>query len=176
MAPAPPAAVEPAPPAAIETATAASSTQSDVEDFDPDLAAIDPDYPGDDAPKAEIAKWMAKEAERARHPARAAGDGRARRVQPANLDHGHSTSLGYFQMLEHLWNPGEYKGYPDNPRAAARMVPRHGRAGQEGARRRRQADRRPAAVRRVDRRRREPAAEYRGRYQLRLDEARKLLK
>jgi hypothetical protein len=165
----------PPPPPPAVSAVDASVSSSAAESFDPDLAAVDPEYPGDDAPKDQIAKWMAKEA-------------RARGIPPelpvmaalvesnlTNLDYGHSTSLGYFQMLEHFWNKGEYAGYPDNPRLQLKWF--LDTAEQVKAQR-------VAAGKPIDDPRafgewiadvERPAEEYRGRYQLRLDQARKLL-
>jgi hypothetical protein len=73
------------------------------------------DYPGDNAPKAEIAAWMGRKAE-------AAGLPRELPVMAAlvesslhNVQGGDRDSVGYFQMRAEYWNKGPYLGYANDP-------------------------------------------------------------
>ncbi len=95
-----------------------------------------------------------------------------------NLNFGDRDSVGFFQMRTEIWNKGEYAGYPDHPELQAKWFIDHAARRQEAAHRR-AATRTSARTRRkwgewiadVER----PAEQFRGRYQLRLDEARELL-
>ena len=143
-APAPPAAVEPSGGGAADVAAAAA-----------DAAGPNP-YPGDDAPKEQIAAWMAKRGREARAAAAAAAHGLARRV-------GHDEHPGRRRRLRRLLpdarrhlEPGRLRRLPRQARAAGQVVPRPGRS----------RSRRPASppasrsttptLRRMDRRRRTP--------------------
>jgi hypothetical protein len=94
-----------------------------------------------------------------------------------NLDHGHADSLGFFQMRTSVWNSGEYAGYADDPELQMRWFIDQAVALKE----RRVAEgyasfgTDPSAygewIADVER----PAEQYRGRYQLRLEEARSLI-
>jgi hypothetical protein len=92
-----------------------------------------------------------------------------------NADHGDADSLGYFQMRTSVWNRGEYAGYAHDPKLqlkwfldAAERVGRDRRARGVPV----DADHYGEWIADVER----PAAQYRGRYQLRLEEARELLR
>ena len=126
-------------------------------------SAPDDAYPGDDAPREEIAAWMA-EGREARAAARAARHGGARRVRLKNLNFGDADSVGFFQMRLSIWNQGAYAAIRTT-RAADRLVPRPGRGRQAPAAGPRPADRRPNQfgewIADVER----PAEQYRGRYQ-----------
>jgi hypothetical protein len=95
-----------------------------------------------------------------------------------NLSFGHADSVGFFQMRVGIWNQGKYAGYPDRPELQlqwfvdqALAIKRKRIAAGNAAF---GAD--PAAwgewIADVER----PAERFRGRYQLRLDEARALLR
>ena len=73
-----------------------------------------------------------------------------------NIQGGDADSVGFFQMRVGIWNQGDYAGYPDKPELQVKWFLDQAEAGQEGPRRRRQADRRPQLLRRMDRRRRTP--------------------
>jgi hypothetical protein len=170
-----PAPSAPPPPVAPVADTAATTGRSQLSSFDPDLALIDPEYPGDDAPKDEIAKWMAKEAKERGIPPELPVMAALVESGLANLDYGDSTSLGYFQMLEHFHNQGKYAGYPDNPRLQLEWFLDNAEQVKKARLAAGKSIDDPAEfgewIADVER----PAEQYRGRYQLRLDEARKLL-
>jgi hypothetical protein len=85
------------------------------------LVCFNPEaYPGDDAPKAAIAAWMASRAEAAGLPAElpvmaALVESGLRNRQPRGGNFGHADSVGFFQMRVGTWNHGPYAGYPDKP-------------------------------------------------------------
>jgi hypothetical protein len=93
----------------------------------------------------------------------------------SNLDHGDADSVGLFQMRTSIWNEGPYAGYPDRPQLQLQWFLDHA----EAVRRQRVAAGLPVDdpkqygewIADVER----PAEQFRGRYQLRLDEARNLL-
>lgn len=131
-------------------------------------------YPGDDASREAIAEWMARGA-RARGlpgelPVMAAlVESGLRNLQGSDRD-----SVGFFQMRVSIWDQGPYAGFPDKPelqltwfvdQALAVLLQRTA-AGLPTD---------PSGygdwIADVER----PPEEFRGRYQLRLDEARGLL-
>jgi hypothetical protein len=159
--------------------------QGDPDDHDPAPAASrggwqDPGieagpYPGDGVGKARVAAWMAERA-------------RARGIPPelpvmaslvesglSNLSGGDADSVGFFQMRAGIWNRGAYAGYGDHPELQLKWFLDQAAA----VKRQRLARGLPVDDPRqygewiadIER----PAAQYRGRYQLRLDEARALL-
>ncbi len=92
----------------------------------------------------------------------------------ANLS-GDSDSLGFFQIPARIWNKGDYAGYPDKPELQVKWFIDQALAIDQ---RRRLAgvDTKDDStwgewIADVER----PAAQFRGRYQLRLAEARRLL-
>ncbi len=94
-----------------------------------------------------------------------------------NLDHGDADSLGYFQMRVSIWNQGEYAGYPEKPELQLKWFIDNATALKEKRVSEGLTDfgQDPAGwgewIADVER----PAAQYRGRYQTRLEEARKLV-
>jgi hypothetical protein len=91
-----------------------------------------------------------------------------------NINYGDADSVGFFQMRVGIWNRGEYAGYPDHPERQLKWFLDHA----EAVKQQRVARGQPLSsdhygewVADVER----PAAQYRGRYQLRLAEARALL-
>jgi hypothetical protein len=95
----------------------------------------------------------------------------------SNLDHGHADSLGFFQMRESVWNSGEYAGYSEKPELQLKWF-----LDQATAIKKKRLDEGlttfgtdPSGfgewIADVER----PAEQYRGRYQLRLAEARALI-
>ena len=94
-----------------------------------------------------------------------------------NVHYGDADSLGYFQMRTSIWNQGDYAGFPQRPDLQVKWFLDHAVAVKE-----QRLARGDSAfvndpnkwgdwIADVER----PAAQYRGRYQLRLDEARQLL-
>jgi hypothetical protein len=125
-------------------------------------------YPGDGAPKADIAVWMARGAAARGIPRELPVMGALVESSLANLKTGDADAKGYFQMRESVWS-GTYPGFPDNPElqldwfldqaAAVRTAPYPDETmwGEWAA---------DVLL---------PAEQYRYRYQLRLDEARLLI-
>ncbi len=103
--------VQPAPPAAVETPGGGAA---DVAAAAVDAGGPNP-YPGDDAPKEQIAAWMAKEAEKRGLPPQLPIMASLVESDLTNVQGGHADSVGYFQMRVGIWNQGEYAGYPDKP-------------------------------------------------------------
>jgi hypothetical protein len=135
------------------------------------------DYPGNDASQQELAKWLAREAQKAGLPAELPVMAALVESGVRNLSFGDADSVGFFQMRVSIWNRGAYAGYPQNPglqikwfidQAVAlknkRIAQGYANFGKD-----------PATwgtwIADVER----PAEQYRGRYQLRLAEARRLL-
>ncbi len=94
-----------------------------------------------------------------------------------NLNFGDADSVGFFQMRLSIWNQGAYAGYPQNPELQVKWFIDHAVAHKRAqiAAGDRDFGKDPATwgewIADVER----PAEQYRGRYQLRLAEARKLL-
>ena len=176
-APAPPAAVEtggggaPAPPAAVEPSGGGAA---DVAAAATDAAGANA-YPGDDAPKEQIAAWMAKEAEKRGLPPQLPLMASLVESGMTNIQGGDADSVGFFQMRVGIWDQGEYAGYPDKPELQVKWFLDQAEQVKEA----RVAAGKPIDdpnsfgewIADVER----PAEQYRGRYQLQLDEANGLL-
>ncbi|HET8758808.1 MAG TPA: C40 family peptidase, partial [Solirubrobacteraceae bacterium] len=143
-----------------------------------DLAGVTRDYPGNDASQAQLAKWLAKQAEKAGLPPELPVMAALVESGVKNLNYGDADSVGFFQMRTSIWNSGRYAGYPERPELQAKWFIDNALA----VKRKRIAagdvnfGKDPAKwgdwIADVER----PAAQYRGRYQLRLSEARALLR
>lgn len=174
-APAPPVPGQPAPGPPVPGADAASGPPAS------GAASVLPDpsdaYPGDGAPKEAVARWMARQAQKAGLPPELPVMAALVESGLRNLSYGDADSVGFFQMRLSIWDRGEYAGYPKSPELQLKWFIDQATALKE--RRLREgvasfgAD--PNAygawIADVER----PAAQYRGRYQLRLDEARRLI-
>jgi hypothetical protein len=130
-------------------------------------------YPGDTAPKTQIAAWMAAGALNAALPGELPVMGALVESGLTNLSFGDADAVGYFQMRLGIWNQGAYAGYATNPelqlkwfidqaiavnaQRIAAGLPAYG------------SD--PNLWGEWDADVLRPAAQYRGRYQLRLIEA-----
>ena len=140
---------------------------------DPDVAVDE--YPGDDAGKQEIAAWMAEAARKRGIPAELPVMAALVESGVSNLNYGDADSVGFFQMRLGIWNQGDYAGYPDEPDLQLAWFLDHA----EAVMKQRAAQGLPVDdpkqygewIADIER----PAAEYRGRYQLQLDQARELL-
>jgi hypothetical protein len=94
-----------------------------------------------------------------------------------NLDHGDADSIGFFQMRTSIWNKGAYAGYGKNPSLQMKWFTDTAISVRSYYKNNGKGD--PAAssktygvwIADIER----PAAQYRGRYQLRLADARKLV-
>jgi cell wall-associated NlpC family hydrolase len=74
----------------------------------------DPTYPGDNAPRGEIAKWMAAESKKHGLPPELPVMAALTESGLRNLNYGDRDSLGYFQMRPSVWE-GEYPGFQHKP-------------------------------------------------------------
>ena len=92
-----------------------------------------------------------------------------------NLNFGDADSVGFFQMRVGIWNKGEYAGFPEKPELQAKWFLDQAEAVKKQRISRGQSVTDPNQygdwIADVER----PAEQYRGRYQLRLDEAKGLL-
>jgi hypothetical protein len=74
-----------------------------------------PVYPGDAAPQAAIAAWMATGATALGLPGELPVMGALVESELRNLNYGDADRLGYFQMRTGIWDNGPYAGFPTNP-------------------------------------------------------------
>jgi hypothetical protein len=133
--------------------------------------------PGDSAPKADIAGWMAQGAIAAALPGELPVMASLVESGLNNLPVGDRDGVGYFAMRVAIWNTGPYAGFPDHPSLQlqwfidqALAVKRH-RIAAGDVEFGRDASKWGEWIADVIR----PPEQYRGRYQLRLDEARHLI-
>jgi hypothetical protein len=134
-------------------------------------------YPGDDAPKEAIAQWMARRAIDRAVPAELPVMGALVASGLKNLNFGDADEVGYFQMPVGIWNQGGYAGFPDHPELQINWFLDQAIANRQTRIAAGRPD--PAAdanlwgdwIADVLR----PAEQFRGRYQLRLGEARELI-
>ncbi len=132
-------------------------------------------YPGDDAPKEQIAAWMAAEAEKRGLPAQLPVMAALVESNLTNVNFGDADSLGYFQMRVSFWDSGPYAGFADDPKkqvdwfldTAERVKEQRVSRGQSIT----DPNQFGEWIADVER----PAEQYRGRYQLQLDKANGLL-
>jgi hypothetical protein len=140
-------------------------------------ACTPPAYPGDAAPREAIAQWMASGASAATLPRELPVMGALVESGLANLKLADVDGSGFFQMRVSIWNTNEYAGFPEHPELQLQWFVDQATA----IRRLRLAAGGPdpalvetdwgewiADVLR-------PAEQFRGRYQLRLAEARALV-
>ena len=133
-------------------------------------------YPGDDAPKEQIAAWMAGMAKDRGLPAQLPIMAGLVESGLKNLNFGDADSVGFFQMRVGIWNQGAYAGYPDKPELQMKWFLDQA----EAVKRQRLVAGKSVDdpnsfgewIADVER----PAEQYRGRYQLKLDEANSLLR
>ena len=119
-----------------------------------DLGGIGDAYPGDDAPKEQLAAWLGKQAEKRGLPKELPVMAALVESGVKNLNFGDADSVGFFQMRVGIWNQGEYAGYPEKPELQAKWFLDQAEAVKKQRIVTRPARRRPEPVRRVDRRRR----------------------
>ena len=158
-------------------APAAEATPAPVAEAASFAAAAPDTYPGDDAPREQIAAWMAGQAEKRGLPPELPVMASLVESGVKNLNFGDRDSVGFFQMRTGIWNQGAYAGFPDKPELQAKWFIDQALAVKRKAIASGDADfgKDPSTfgdwIADVER----PAEQYRGRYQLRLGEARKLL-
>jgi cell wall-associated NlpC family hydrolase len=134
-------------------------------------------YPGDTAPPAAIAAWMARDAQAAGLPPELPVMASLVESGLHNLSGGDRDSMGFFQMRSGIWDRGEYAGFSQNPELQMRWFINQALAMK--AKRIAEGDatygQDPSGYGNWIADVEVPYAPYRGRYQLRLDDARSLL-
>jgi cell wall-associated NlpC family hydrolase len=176
-----PAAAAPAP-AAVDPAAASRAAATPA---DPSAAApvqlpsdISDDYPGNDATKDQLAKWLAKQADKHGLPPELPVMASLVESGVKNINYGDADSVGFFQMRVGTWNQGAYAGFPQNPGLQAKwfidqaLAVKKQRIAAGDANFGKDPSKWGEWIADIER----PAEQYRGRYQLRLGEARGLLK
>ena len=144
----------------------------------PDSSPVD-SYPGDDAPRAAIAQWMARGAIGGGLPGELPPMGAlvASGLRNLPLGQGEADSAGYFQMRVAIWDRGDYAGFPERPELQLRwfidLATRVRRARIEGGRGDPLADEAGWGEWIADVLR--PPEQNRGHYQQRLPQARELI-
>lgn len=134
-------------------------------------------YPGDDASQEEMARWLASQARKHGLPPELPVMASLVESGLKNLNYGDRDSVGFFQMRTGIWDQGEYAGYGEKPELQAKWFVDHALAVKRARLAAGDEDfgRDPSSwgewIADVER----PAEQYRGRYQLRLAEARRLL-
>ena len=133
-------------------------------------------YPGDAAAKTALAGWMAYGAGARGVPGELPVMAALVESNMTNLPPGDAGYAGYFQMRTDIWNQGAYAGYPTNPQlqlgwfvdsALELLASKRATDPGYGA----TEDRWGEWIADVER----PAEQFRGRYQLRLADARALI-
>jgi hypothetical protein len=134
-------------------------------------------YPGDSASRADIAVWMSRGAVATGLPGELPVMAAIVESNLRNVSSGDADSVGYFGMRTSIWNNGPYAGFPTNPTLQLKWFTDQAIK----VRDKRISDGRPDPtlddaewgewIADVER----PAEQYRGRYQLRLQEARDLI-
>ena len=142
---------------------------------EPDLPDGPQAYPGDQAPKAQRAAWMAAAARDRGLPPELPVMASLVESGLSNVPGGDRDSVGYFQMRTSIWDQGPYAGYANKPERQLDWFLDQA----EAVKKQRLARGLPVDDERqygewiadIER----PAAQYRGRYQEQLDEAQALL-
>jgi cell wall-associated NlpC family hydrolase len=138
---------------------------------------ISDDYPGNNASKDELAKWLAKQADKHGLPPELPVMASLVESGVKNLNFGDADSVGFFQMRVGVWNQGDYKGFPEHPELQAKwfidqaLAVKKQRIAAGDANFGKDPSKWGEWIADIER----PAEQYRGRYQLRLREARGLL-
>ena len=78
------------------------------------------DYPGDDAAQVTIAEWMGYHAEKAGIPAELPVMAALVESGLKNSQFGDADVAGYFAMRVSIWNSGPYLGFPTSPQLQLR--------------------------------------------------------
>jgi hypothetical protein len=134
-------------------------------------------YPGDSASSAAYANWMANGVSLKKLPGELPVMAGLVESGLKNLNYGDADSVGFFQMRASIWNKGAYAGYLTKPDLQLQWFIDQATAVRSNYIANGKAD--PAAseatygvwIADIER----PASQYRGRYQLRLRDAQKLV-
>jgi hypothetical protein len=103
---------------AVGLATAAALTQppaAQAKTKEPCKLRGDKRYPGDFAPKTEIAQWMAEGAAKAKLPPELPVVAALVESELTNLNSGDADSVGHFQMRTSIWNHARTRASPRTP-------------------------------------------------------------
>ncbi|MDA0185773.1 NlpC/P60 family protein, partial [Solirubrobacter phytolaccae] len=165
----------PAAPIVAQPAAAQPAVGAPAVDVSAAVDAAPTTYPGDSAPKEQIAAWMAAQAKERGLPPQLPIMAGLVESGLQNLNHGHADSVGFFQMRVGIWNQGAYAGYPDKPELQMKWFLDQA----EAVKKQRIVAGKPIDdpnsfgewIADVER----PAEQYRGRYQTKLAEANGLL-
>jgi cell wall-associated NlpC family hydrolase len=164
-------------PGAPDTPAASGAPEPSGASSPVDLGDAPSDYPGDNAPREEIARWMAAAAKRAGLPPELPVMASLVESGMHNLSGGDRDSVGFFQMRVGIWNQGAYAGYPDHPQLQLKwfidqaLAVKHQRIAAGRAGELTDPQRYGEFIADIER----PAEQFRGRYQLQLSEAQRLL-
>jgi cell wall-associated NlpC family hydrolase len=159
---------------ADQHAGATPAVAGDTLDVLPDGSDV---YPGDNAPKEQVAAWMARQAHKAGLPSELPVMASLVESGLTNVQGGDRDSVGFFQMRTGIWDEGPYKGFQQRPELQLKWFLDHAlevkrqRIARGDSAFLRDSSKWGQWIADVER----PAEQYRGRYQLRLDEARGLL-
>jgi hypothetical protein len=135
-------------------------------------------YPGDRASQAQLAKWLADEAEKAGLPRELPVMASLVESGIKNVKGGDADSAGFFQMRVGFWDQGPYKGYRQDPRLQAKwfidqaLAIKRKRIAAGDVNFGKDPSKWGEWIADVER----PAAQYRYKYQTRLSEARGLVR
>jgi Novel STAND NTPase 1 len=143
----------------------------------PSLTSLIAAYPGDQASRVELARWMGRAAKAARVPPELPVMTALVESGMKNLQYGDADTRGFFQMQKSVWNRGPYRQFWRKPTVQLRWFINQAisvrSAWVTAGDRNFGSDPRKYGVWAADIGRPNPV--YRGRFQLRLDEARSLL-
>src|SRR6476620_9739605 len=164
-----------APPPAVTPVTPDQAGVGGVADAAGAAGGANP-YPGDSAPKEQLAAWLGREAEKRGLPKQLPVMASLVESGVKNLNYGDADSVGFFQMRVGIWNKGAYAGFPEKPELQAKWFLDQA----EAVKKQRIAAGKSVTdphqcgdwIADIER----PAEQYRGRYGLRLDEANGLLR
>jgi cell wall-associated NlpC family hydrolase len=160
------------------TVGALPAVQSAADHVDALAVASGPNpYPGDNAGQAAIAAWMARDAQAAGLPPELPVMASLVESGLTNMPGGDRDSMGFFQMRAGIWDRGEYAGYSQNPELQMKWFIDHALAIK--AKRIAEGDatygQDPQGYGNWVADIEVPYEPYRGRYQLRLEDAQSLL-
>jgi hypothetical protein len=158
------------------SADGSDSTDSGANPDRVDVGGAPASYPGDSAPQQDVAAWMAAQAQKRGLPPELPVMAALVESGLHNLDHGDADSLGFFQMRSGTWNQGAYAGYSDHPERQLSWFLDQAEAVKRQRAAAGQSVDDPGGygdwIADIER----PRADYRGRYQPRLADARDLLR
>jgi cell wall-associated NlpC family hydrolase len=142
-----------------------------------DAAGAAGDYPGDGASQAQLARWLAKQAQKAGLPPELPVMASLVESGVRNLGHGDADSVGFFQMRVGIWDKGPYAGFARKPELQVKWFIDHALAVKRQAIASGNADfgKDPSRFGEWIADVEQPLGSLRGRYQPRLGEARRLI-